>query len=125
MSTSLHDFPSAVTVAAGLSPATLTGNATGPAVDLADADGPCFAVQLVGALTDTTLTGRIEQSATGASGWTAISGAEFTPETDAEKVQVIRFTPTARYVRWAADVTDEGDPSVAVAVVIGQQKKSI
>ena len=125
MSTSLHDFPSAVAVAAGLSPDTLSGNATGPAVDLADADGPCFAAQLIGALTDTTVTGRIEQSATGTSGWTAIGGAVFTPETNAEKVQVIQFIPTARYVRWAAAVTDEGNPSVAVAVVIGRQKKTL
>jgi hypothetical protein len=44
--------------------------------------------------------------------------------TTSNHVEAIRFVPTARYVRWAADVTGV-DPSAMVAVLIGRQKKTI
>lgn len=123
MSTCLNDYPSAVQTAAGLNPATLTGATNGPAVELAG-DGPCFAVQMVGeASEDFILTGRIEQSADGSS-WATLAGATFTAVGLANNLQVIRFTPTARYVRWACTLT--GDPaSATVGVVIGRQKKTL
>lgn len=123
MSTSLHDFPAAVVAAAGAYPAEQTDSLEGPTVDLLAGDGPCFAVQIVGAVVSgTTVAGRIEQSATGSS-WSAISGAEFVEVDDSDQLEAIRFTPTARYVRWAADITGVG-ASALIAVLIGRQKKT-
>ena len=59
MSTALHDLASAAFVASGLNPDTQTTSPTGGAIDMISADGPCFAVQHVGAFSaDTTLAGR-------------------------------------------------------------------
>lgn len=124
MSTVLNDVPSAASIASGHHPATRTANVTGPTVDLGG-DGPCFAVQQVGAVSGdgASLAGRIEESATGSS-WAAIGGATFAAVTAENDVQAIRFRPTARYVRWAATVTGD-TPSFAVAVLLGQQKKTV
>jgi len=126
MSTALHDVASAAFVAAGLSPATQSGaSITGAAIDMLAADGPCFAIQQVGDLSDdTSLAGRIEESADGTTGWTAVAGATFDDVDADNNVQVIRFTRTERYVRYAATLTD-GVPSVVIAVVIGEQQKTL
>ena len=124
MTTALHDFASAAFIASGLNPDTQTSSPTGSAIDMISADGPCFAVQQVGAFSaDTTLAGRIEQSATGTSGWTTIAGATFADVTAANNVQAIRFTRTQRYVRYAATVSGVS-PSIKVADLIGEQKKT-
>lgn len=124
MSTHLNDVPSAVAVAAALPPVVLTGLTNGGAIDLGDADGPCFAVQAVGALAeDCTLASALQQSDTGTS-WSAIADGVFVDSTEGNTTQTIRFTRNARYVRWTGTPTG-GDPgpSAAVAVVIGQEKK--
>ena len=72
---------------------------------------------------DTTVTGQIKQSADGTS-WSSITGGAFTAVSESEDVQVIRFTPTLRYVRWSATVAGGMSPSAAVAVLIGRQKKT-
>ena len=55
MSTALHDLASAAFVASGLNPDTQTTSPTGSAIDMISADGPCFAIQQVGAFSaDTT-----------------------------------------------------------------------
>jgi hypothetical protein len=124
MSTVLSDLASAGVLAAGLPPNTITSSPTGPSIDLVAADGPCFAIQHVGDLAeDTSLHGRIEESATGSS-WSAIPGAAFTPVTTANTLQVICFSRTARYVRYVADLTGE-TPSAHLAVVIGEQRKTL
>jgi hypothetical protein len=124
MSTCLNDVASAARLASGLAPSQQTANVNGSTVDMIDADGPCFAVQHVGAVSGgVTVEGRMEESTTGSS-WSAISGATFTAVTTANDVQVITFTRTARYVRWAADIDGE-TPTAQVAVLIGEQKKTI
>lgn len=124
MSTHINDFASAAVLAAGLEPQTLTASVNGPAVDLLSGDGSCFAVQQVGAVTeDTTLTGHIEESATGTSGWAAISGAAFAEVDSGSNLQVIRFARTERYVRWVGAVAGPA-PSADVAVLIGELKKT-
>ena len=124
MSTALHDVASAAFVAAGLYPDTKTASPTGPTIDMISADGPCFAVQQVGDFSDdTTLAGRIEQSSDGTS-WSAIDDAEFADVTTDNNVQVIQFTRSARYVRYAADLTGD-TPSAKIAVLIGEQKKTM
>lgn len=125
MSTALHDLASAAFAAAGLYPDTKTSSPTGSAIDMIAADGPCFAIQQVGDISDdTTLTGHIEQSENGSTGWAAIDGAEFADVIADNNVQVIQFTRTARYVRYAADL-DGDTPSVKLAVLIGEQKKTM
>jgi hypothetical protein len=125
MSTALNDLASGGLVAAGLYPDTQTASVNGPAVDMVAADGECFAVQQVGAFSDdTTLSGHIEESANGTTSWAAISGATFDDVSAADSVQVIRFTRTARYVRYVGTLTGD-TPSVVLAVLIGEQKKTI
>src|SRR3954451_3406046 len=103
MSAHVNDFASAVAVSAAVAPSAHTAAYTGAAVDLVSADGECFAVQQVGAFEEgNTWTGRIEESADGAGGWAAIAGAAFDPVTEAGATQAIRFTRTARYVRYTA-----------------------
>lgn len=122
MSTALHDFPTATLLAAGLYPDTRTSSPTGAVIDMVSADGPCFAVQHIGSFSaDTTLTGRIEQSATGTGGWSTI--ASFAEVSLANDLQTIRFTRTERFVRYAATVTG-ATPSIILSVLIGEQKKT-
>lgn len=123
MSTHIGDFASAVLVRQAVEPSVQTAAFNGPAVDLLSADGGCFAVQQIGAFTDgPTWTGRVEESADGTS-WSAIPGASFAPVTEAGDTQVIRFTRTARYVRYAVGITGTG-PQADIAVLVGEQKKS-
>ena len=125
MATAINDLASAAVVAAGLVPGAQTASVNGPAIDLISGDGSCFAVQQVGTVADeTTLDGHIEESATGTGSWSAITGATFTQVTGSNNLQVIQFTRTARYVRWVGTVAG-GTPSAAVAVLIGEQKKTI
>jgi hypothetical protein len=122
MSTALHDFATAAFVAAGLYPDTKTSSPTGPSIDLIATDGPCFAVQQVGDISDGgTLSGRIEQSADGSS-WSTL--ATFADVTSDDQIQVIRFMRDARFVRYAATLAGSS-PSVMIAVVIGEQKKTM
>jgi hypothetical protein len=125
MSTHIDDFGPAAVIAAGLAPGTLTASVNGPAIDLISGDGSCFALQQVGTVADeTSLTGHIEESPTGTSSWTAITGATFEVVTGSNNVQGIRFTRTARYVRWVVTITGD-TPSANVAVLIGEPKKTI
>jgi hypothetical protein len=123
MSAHINDFASAVAVHAAVAPSIHTAALNGDAVDLIDSDGECFAVQQIGSFEEShTWTGRIEQSADGTS-WSAISGAAFTAVAGSDNTQVIRFTRTARYVRYAASLTG-ADPEVYLAVLIGQARKT-
>ena len=123
MSTHINDLAAAVAVHQAVFPSTQAGAFNGAAVDLISSDGPCFAVQQVGSFDEgPTWTGSIEQSADGTS-WSAVSGASFTPVTVGNNTQVIRFTRTARYVRYVGAVSG-GVPDLALAVLIGEQRKS-
>jgi hypothetical protein len=123
MSTHIGDFAAAVAVMQTVAPSVQTAQFNGDPVDLASADGDCFAIQQIGAFTDgPTWTGRIEESADGTS-WSAISGAAFDPVTASGDTQVIRFARTARYLRYAVTITGSS-PSADIAVLIGQQKKT-
>ncbi len=124
MSAHINDFASAVLVRQAVAPSVHTAALNGAAVDLIDSDGECFAVQQVGSFEEGhTWTGRIEQSATGTSGWTTISGATFTGVTEGSNTQSIRFTRTQRYVRYAASLVGS-TPEVYLAVVIGAARKT-
>ena len=124
MSTALHDVASAALVAAGLYPDTKTSSPTGSAIDMVTADGPCFAIQQVGEFSATSLAGVIQESADGSTGWAAISGAAFAAVTAENNVQVITFRRSARYLRYVGTITG-GSPSIDMAVLIGEQKKTL
>jgi hypothetical protein len=124
MSTALHDIASAALVAAAVYPDTKSSTVTGSAIDMITADGPCFAIQQVGEFSATSLAGVIQESADGSTGWAAITGAAFAAVTDADDVQVITFTRTARYLRYVGTITG-GSPSIEMAVLIGEQRKTL
>ena len=123
MSTHVNDFAAAVAVHTAVPPSTSLVAFNGAAVDLIAADGECFAVEQIGSFEEgSTWTGRIEESADAAA-WVAIPGAAFAPVTEGGTTQTIRFTRTARYVRYASAVTGSGT-DLALAVLIGEQRKS-
>jgi hypothetical protein len=123
MATHLNDLASAVAVHTALIPAAYTADATGPTIDLISSDGPCFAVQQVGSVsTADTWTGRIEESPDG-SAWSTISGATFATVDASNNTQVIRFTRTARYVRYTATAVGSSI-SILASAIIGEQKKT-
>jgi hypothetical protein len=119
VSSLLHDVPTHTAFALALPPQTLTDDATGPAVELPDGDGPAFAViQLAGLVGNTAVTVEFEQSANGSS-WSFVSADVPTPTAG---VTAVSFTRPARYLR--CQVTLAGSsPSADVAVLVGQQKK--
>ena len=118
MSTHVNDLAAGVAVYAALPPSVRT------AIDLISADGPCFAVQQVGAISvDAAWGGRFEESSSGSGSWSAIDDAEFELADAANDIQTITFHRTKRYVRYVGTVSGT-DPSVPVAVFVGEQKKT-
>ena len=123
MSTHVNDFASGVAVYGAVVPSVRTASVNSSAIDLITADGPCFAVQQVGAISeDVAWVGHIEESANGSS-WSAIDGAEFESVDAINNIQAITFRRTKRYVRYVGTVTGT-DPAVPLAVFIGEQQKT-
>jgi hypothetical protein len=125
MSTKLHDLANQALLGATLVPQTITASANGTSIDCITADGSCFAIQLIGAVSGTspTLAGKLQESSDGST-WTDISGAVFTTVTASTNTQIITFERTKRYLRHVATVGGTS-PSFAVAALIGEQKKSV
>ena len=124
MSTHVNDLAAGVAVYAALPPSVRTASVNGSAIDLISADGPCFAVQQVGAISvDAAWGGRFEESSSGSGSWSAIDDAEFELADATDDVQTITFHRTKRYVRYVGTVGGT-DPSVPVAVFVGEQKKT-
>lgn len=125
MSTKLHDIANNVILGVGLAPQTITSSTNGSSGDLLAGDGPCFAIQQVGAVSGTspTLAGKIQESTDGTT-WTDISGATFTSVTASTNTQAINFERTKRYVRYVATLSGTS-PSFAIAAVVSQQKKQV
>jgi hypothetical protein len=124
MSTLLHDLPSQSVIGASSYPATVSTSDVGASVDLIEADGRCFAIQVIGAVSGTspTLAGKIQESADNST-FTDIAGATFSTVSASSNLQVISFERTKRYVRYSRAVAGTS-PSFAISVVIGEQKKS-
>lgn len=125
MSTKLNDLPNQILLGVGLAPQTITSSTNGSAIDALAADGPCFAIQQVGAVSGTTPTmaGKVQESPDGST-WSDISGATFTTVTATGNTQAIRFERAQRYLRYVATLGGT-TPSFAAAVVIGEQKKQV
>lgn len=125
MSTKIQDIANEIILGVGLAPQTITSSTNGSTGDMLTGDGPCFAIQQVGAVSGTspTLAGKVQESSDGSS-WSDISGATFTSVTSTGSYQCINFERTKRYVRYVGTVGGTS-PSFAVAVVISQQKKQV
>jgi hypothetical protein len=125
MSTKIQDIANEIVLGVGLAPQTITTTTNGPTGDLINADGPCFAIQQVGAVSGTspTLAGKIQESVDGTA-WTDVAGVTFTTVTASTNNQCIAFDRTKRFLRYVGTVGGTS-PSFAVAVVISQQKKQI
>ncbi len=124
MASFINDLAASSLVRAALSPQLVSGTgANGSAADLGPGDGPCFAVQVVGEITeDSVLTGRVEESHDGTT-WVPVSGATFTPATQ-PGVQTIRFLRSRRYVRWAGTYDDGDAGTVLCAAIVVQSRKT-
>ncbi len=123
MSTHVNDLTSGVAVYGALVPAVRTASVNGSAIDLIAADGSCFAIQQIGAISeDVSWAGHIEESSDSSS-WSAIDDAEFVAVDAINNVQTITFRRTKRYVRYVGTVSGV-DPSVPVSALIGEQFKT-
>jgi hypothetical protein len=124
MSAHVNDFASAVAVHAAVPPSVQGAAFAGGAIDLIDSDGECFAVQQVGTFEEgNTWAGRVEQSADGSTGWTAIAGAAFAPVTEGNDTQVIRFTRTPGTCGTRPAVTGS-TADLILAVLVGEARKA-
>ena len=117
MSTALHDLKNQALIGASVYPATVNDTINGSAIDMIDADGRCFAIQVIGTVggTSPSLAGKIQESSDNST-WTDVTGATFTAVTASNNVQTITFDRTKRYVRHAPD-GGRHVPDVPLAVV--------
>jgi hypothetical protein len=125
MSTKLADVQNEALVGVSVYPSTVNDTNNGLAIDMIDADGSCFALQVIGTVggTSPSLTGKIQESADNST-WTDVAGATFTAVTASNNVQTITFERTKRYLRHFRTVGGTS-PTFPLAVLIGEQKKSI
>src|SRR5262245_4822583 len=119
MSTKLHDVQNQAQLGVSVYPASVTSTAGGSSVDLINADGRCFAIQVIGAVggSSPSLAGKIEESDDDST-WSDVSGATFTAVTSSNNVQVISFERTKRYVRHHRTVSGSS-PTFLLGAVIG------
>jgi hypothetical protein len=125
MSTALNDVKNQALFGTSVYPASVNDTNNGLGIDMIDADGRCFATQVIGTVTGTTpsLTGKIQESSDNAT-WTDVPGATFTAVTAANNVQTIVFDRTKRFLRHFRTVTGTS-PLFSLAALIGEQKKTV
>ena len=125
MSTALNDVKNQALIGATVYPATVNDTSGGTGIDMQDADGRCFAVQVVGNVSGTgpSLAGKIQESSDN-SAWTDVTGAAFTAVTASNNVQTIVFDRTKRYLRHHRTVAGT-TPQFALSVLIGEQRKTV
>ncbi len=82
MSTYRRDFANAVLLQASVYPGEVDDTDVESTLDMLVADGRCFALQVIGAVSSTnpSLAGKIQESVDGTT-WTDVSGATFTAVT--------------------------------------------
>lgn len=125
MSTKIQDLKNQGQIGASPYPASVNDTNNGDSVDLSEADGRCFCIQMIGTVggTSPSLTGKMQESSDNSS-WSDISGATFTAVTASTSLQIITFERTKRYVRHFRTVSGTS-PTFVLGVVIGEQKKSV
>ncbi|SRR6266566_4630287 len=101
-------------------PATRTASWSGTGMDFTTGNGPCCAVQIVGAVSGTlpTMDTRLQESPDGA-GWANITGANFAQVIASSDLQRIQFTRTQPFLR-VFSVVAGTLPSFPVAVILWQ-----
>jgi hypothetical protein len=125
MSTALNDVKNQALLGASVYPASVNDTNNGSSVDMINADGRCFAIQVIGAVTGTSpsLTGKIQESDDNST-WTDVTGATFTAVTASSNLQTIVFDRTKRYLRHFRTVSGT-TPAFLLGVLLGEQKKTV
>jgi hypothetical protein len=125
MSTALNDLKNQSLTGVSVYPSTVNDTNGGAGIDMIDADGRCFAIQAIGAVSGTSpsQTGKIQESSDNST-WTDVTGATFAAVTVANNLQTIVFDRTKRFLRHFRTTTGTS-PSFLLAVLIGEQKKTI
>jgi hypothetical protein len=133
MSNKINDLANGFQVTCGLTSPTVaivTTGITGPAIDMLQQDGNCFAVQVVGTIVGVTATyaGKIQESpSTTAASFTDISGATFgtvtTVGTSGPHIGLLTFQRTQRYVRYVGVVGGTTSTVAADCLILGQYKQ--
>jgi hypothetical protein len=125
MSTAINDLKNQALIGASVYPATINDTNNGASIDMIDADGRCFATQVIGTVggTSPSLTCKIQESSDNST-WTDVTGATFTAVTASNNLQTIVFDRTKRYLRHSRTIAGTS-PTFALAVLIGEQKKTL
>ena len=125
MSTEISDLKNQALLGASVYPAKINDTNNGLAIDMIDADGRCFAIQVIGTVTGTTpsLACKIQESADNST-WTDVTNAAFTAVTATNNLQTIVFDRTKRYLRHSRTISGTS-PTFALGVLIGEQKKLV
>jgi hypothetical protein len=125
MSTALNDLKNQALLGASVYPASVNDTNNGSSIDMIDADGRCFAIQVIGAVggTSPSLAGKIQESSDNST-WSDVTGATFTAVTASNNVQTIVFDRTKRYLRHFRTVSGTS-PTFLLGVLIGEQKKTV
>jgi hypothetical protein len=99
-SSALNNVKNQALIGVSVYPGSVNDTNNGSSIDMIDADGRCFAVQLIGTITGTTpsLAGKIQESSDNAT-WTDVTNATFASVTAANNAQTIVFDRTKRYLR--------------------------
>jgi hypothetical protein len=125
MATALSDVASALAAEFSVLLDTYGGATDGEPVDLSGGDVPGVGILVVGGLEDgTTVSVHLEQSATGATGWADIPGAAFPDVAAGQSLRFLPFVRSARYVRAVLGLAGP-TPAATLAVIVGQQKKTV
>lgn len=121
----MHNFPHAskATVSALANATSQAATVTGAALNIAalDWDGNVEITQNIGAVTGS-ITGTIEESADGSTGWLAVAGAAFTAVSAANNTQriVIRAGATRGWIRYVGTIVT--GPALAAVTASGVPK---
>lgn len=125
MSTQLEDFKNQVSFQPSVYPAVVNDTNNGLTLDMIDADGRCFAVQILGIIAGTTpsITGKVQESSDTTT-WTDVTTAAFVAVTVTNNVQTLVFDRTKRYLRYFRTVSGT-TPTFALCAMFGEQKKLV
>ncbi|MSR53783.1 MAG: hypothetical protein EXS09_10905 [Gemmataceae bacterium] len=125
MSTAINDLKNQALIGASAYPASVNDTTGSTAIDMLDADGRCFAIQVIGAVggTSPSLTGKVQESSDNST-WTDVTSATFTAVTASSSLQTIVFDRTKRYLRHHRTVSGTS-PTFLLGVLIGEQKKTV
>jgi hypothetical protein len=122
--TFLHDLSDQTILNYSLVPAVYESGDDGQAVDLIEGDGSAFAIATIVAVSADNPIAVILQESSDLITWTTVAGGAFPTVTQGQdRTLILSFRRTKRYVR--ARFVFETVLSANIAVLIGQQKKTV